>query len=177
MLDPAVLGDDPAAVEAALAAKLFDLEHIPRREAAAVRPRPGAQARHELVTPEWTPVKVERTAVIPALEQGVGLVLGLGLAGVLIAEVYLDVVYVFGAGRILLGFAVALEACSRALDLGRSPRRRPESAPGRAPARSAALLSWPGTSCGGAQAANRSSRRRSRDCWRRWRGCSRWSPC
>jgi hypothetical protein len=43
------------------------------------------------------------------------MVLGLGLAGVLIAEVYLDVVYVFGAGRVLLGFAIALEACSRAL--------------------------------------------------------------
>jgi hypothetical protein len=41
------------------------------------------------------------------------MVLGLGLAGVLIAEVCLDVVYVFGAGRVPLGFA--LEACSRAL--------------------------------------------------------------
>src|SRR5581483_10848541 len=28
-LDPDVLGDDPAAVESALAAKFFDLEHIP----------------------------------------------------------------------------------------------------------------------------------------------------
>jgi hypothetical protein len=100
MLDPAILGDDPAAVEAALAAKLFDLEHLPGREAAAVRPRSGAQARREPVTPEWTPVKVERTAVTPALEP-----------------------------------------------------------------------------CAGAQAANRSSRRRWRDCWRRWRGCSRSSPC
>jgi hypothetical protein len=114
-LDPAGLGDDPAAVEAALAAKLFDLEHVPRREAAAKRPLPGTEARGEPIAPEWTPVKVERTAVTPAVKQGVGMVLGLGLAGVLIAEVYLDVVYVFGAGRILLGFAVALDACSRAL--------------------------------------------------------------
>jgi hypothetical protein len=115
MLDPAGLGDDPAAVEAAIAAQLFDLEHIPRREAAARRSSPSAEARGAPITPEWTPVKVERTAFTPAVEQGVGMVLGLGLAGVLIAEVYLDVVYVFGAGRILLGFAVALEACSRAL--------------------------------------------------------------
>ena len=43
------------------------------------------------------------------------MVLGLALAGVLIAEVYLDVVYAFGAARIVLGFAIALEACSRAL--------------------------------------------------------------
>jgi hypothetical protein len=115
MLDPAMLGDDPAAVEAALAAKLFDLEHIPRREAAAKRPSPRAQARGEAITPEWTPVKVERTAITPAVEQGVGMVLGLALAAILIAEVYLAVVYGFGAGRILLGFAIAFEACSRAL--------------------------------------------------------------
>jgi hypothetical protein len=115
MLDPAVLGGDAAAVETAIAAKLFDLEHVPRREAVATRPSPRAEPRDEPITPEWTPVKVERAAVIPALEQGVGMFLGLGLAGVLIAEVYLDVVYVFGAGRILLGFAIALEACSRAL--------------------------------------------------------------
>jgi hypothetical protein len=34
-LDPAVLGDDPAAAEAAVAAKLFDLGHVPRRGGAA----------------------------------------------------------------------------------------------------------------------------------------------
>src|SRR5947199_4933356 len=32
MLDPALLGDDPAAVEAALARKLLDLEHVPPPE-------------------------------------------------------------------------------------------------------------------------------------------------
>jgi hypothetical protein len=141
MLDPAVLGDDPAAVEAAVAAKLFDLEHVPRGQAAAAERRPPqraeprrgagsgrsaepqtsaeprhrAKARSEPLAPEWTPVKVERMAVAPVLEQGVGLVLGLALACVLIAEMYLDVVYVFGPGRIVLAFAIALEACSRAL--------------------------------------------------------------
>ena len=79
----------------------------------------GMTARPE---PEWTPVKVERMAVAPAVEQGVGMVLGLALAVALIAEMYLDVVYVFGAGRVLLGFAIALEACSRALGLRGSRR-------------------------------------------------------
>jgi hypothetical protein len=52
----------------------------------------------------------------PALEQGVGLIAGLALAGVLIVEVYLDLVKVaFGSGRPMLAFAIALEACSRAL--------------------------------------------------------------
>ena len=42
--------------------------------------------------------------------------MGLGLALVLIVEVYLGVVQLaFGAGRVMLGFAIALEACSRAL--------------------------------------------------------------
>ena len=66
-------------------------------------------------TPPWTPVKVQRTAVAPAVEQGLGMIVGLALAGVLILEVYLDVVHVFAAGRIALAFAIALEACSRAL--------------------------------------------------------------
>jgi nitrate/nitrite transporter NarK len=43
------------------------------------------------------------------------MIVGLALAAFLIAEVYLDVVYVFGAGRVMLAFAIALEACSRAL--------------------------------------------------------------
>ena len=63
----------------------------------------------------WSPVKIERTPVAPAVEQGAGMVIGLGLAVVLIAEVYLGVVYGFGAGRFVLAFAIALEACSRAL--------------------------------------------------------------
>jgi hypothetical protein len=135
-LDPDKLGDDEAAVETALAARIFDLEHTPRPapaasrpQAAAVRPEPaparpddGAMAA-EAPAPEWTPVKVERMAVAPAVEQGVGLLVGLALAGVLIAEIYLAVVRAaFGAGRVLLGFAIALEACSRALGTGAAAR-------------------------------------------------------
>jgi hypothetical protein len=113
-LDPDVLGDDPAAVEAALAAKIFDLEHVPRPASgpAGRAPHPSAPERQ----PSWTPVKVERTAVAPALEQGVGLLAGLALAAILIVEVYLGVVGVaFNDGRLVLGFAIALEACSRAI--------------------------------------------------------------
>jgi hypothetical protein len=124
MLDPAALGDDPGAVEAAVAARIFDLEHLPPPAGRAARPAPARRAvgapdavaaGAEAPAPSWTPVKVERTRVAPALEQGLGMVLGLALAVVLIAEVYLDVVYVFGAGRIVLAFAIAIEACSRAL--------------------------------------------------------------
>jgi hypothetical protein len=104
-LDLNLMGDDEAAVEAALASKIFDLEHVPR-------PAPASDAP----APSWTPVKVERTAVAPALAQGLGLVLGLALAVILIVEVYLGVVEVaFSAGRLMLGFAIALEACSRAI--------------------------------------------------------------
>jgi hypothetical protein len=113
ILDPDALGDDLDAVRATLAAKLFDLEHLPRRERATAKAAPA---------PEWTPVKVERMAVAPAVEQGVGMVLGLALACVLIAEVYLDVVYVFGAGRVVLAFAIALDACSRALGTAAAAR-------------------------------------------------------
>jgi hypothetical protein len=116
-LDPGLTGDDEAAVEAALAARIFDLEHVPRpapvksssapRAPAADRPGPP---------PSWSPVKVERTAVAPAVEQGLGLVVGLALSAILIVEVYLGVVGVaFSAGRVMLGFAIALEACSRAI--------------------------------------------------------------
>jgi hypothetical protein len=104
-LDPHLMGNDEAAVEAALAAKIFDLEHV-------ARPAPAGEAPD----PSWSPVKVERTTVAPVLEQGLGLVLGLALAAILIVEVYLGVVEVaFGAGRVMLGFAIALEACSRAI--------------------------------------------------------------
>jgi hypothetical protein len=61
-------------------------------------------------------MKVERAPVAPALEHGVGVMLGLALAVVLIVEVYLAVVKVaFDAGRVMLALALALEACSRAL--------------------------------------------------------------
>lgn len=129
-LDPAALGDDPAAVEAALAAKIFDLEHLPRRASEAEDRRaseaedrraskPAARDKPEPAedpASSWTPVKVERTAVAPAVEQGLGVVIGLVLAVVLIAEIYLAVVAVgLQAGRPVLGLAIALEACSRGL--------------------------------------------------------------
>jgi hypothetical protein len=114
MLDPDVLPDDTASVQATLASRIFDLEHMPQRAAAEAEQRAAAT--------EWTPVKVERTQVAPAVEQGVGMVLGLALAAFLIAEVYLDVVYVFGAGRVVLGFAIALDACSRALGTAAAAR-------------------------------------------------------
>jgi hypothetical protein len=77
---------------------------------------PARAATSDAAAPSWTPVKVERTAVVPALEQGLGLVLGAALAAILIVEVYLGVVAVaFNGGRVMLGFAIALEACSRAI--------------------------------------------------------------
>jgi hypothetical protein len=109
-LDPGMLGDDAQAVETALASKIFDLEHIPRPER-----RPATAPASDTPTPAWTPVKVERTAVTPAIEQGVGVLVGLALAIVLIAEVYLAVGVAFNAGRVMLGAAIALEACSRAI--------------------------------------------------------------
>jgi hypothetical protein len=110
-LDPDLLGENPEVVEAALAAKVFDLEHLPRpeRRAASAPPSDAPPA-------PWTAVKVERMAVAPAVEQGLGLVIGLALAAILIIEVYLGVVQVaLGDGRVVLGFAIALDACSRAI--------------------------------------------------------------
>lgn len=116
-LDPGVLGDDAAVVEAALAAKIFDLEHVARAKTNRDRSAPARDAPATgAPSPSWTPVKVERTSVAPVLEQGMGVIVGLALAIVLIAEIYLGVISAaFGAGRIVLGFAIALEACSRAL--------------------------------------------------------------
>jgi hypothetical protein len=159
MLDPATLPGDMAGVQASLAARIFDLERVPRKEVAArvVMGREArAEARGQPVAPEWTPVKVERTAVAPAVEQGVGMIVGLALACVLIAEVYLDVVYVFGAGRVVLAFAIALEACSRGS--GRSPPRAPVTGRGRARARSEAPRSSSGTPSFGRRAGRTSSR-------------------
>lgn len=121
-LDPAVLGDDQAAVVATLAARMFDLEHVPQRatrdggRTSTPEPARAAAPGSDGPTTPWTPVKVERTAVAPAFEQGLGLLLGLALAAILIVEVYLGVVQVaFNDGRVMLGFAIALEACSRAI--------------------------------------------------------------
>jgi hypothetical protein len=114
MLDPASLGGNPAEVKATLSRKLFEREHLSPGAARAERPTPRTEKRAEPV-PTWTRVKVERAAVAPALEQGVGMALGLGLAAILIVEIYLDVAYVFAGDRFVLAFAIALEACSRAL--------------------------------------------------------------
>ncbi len=123
-LNPDILGDDAAAVEAALAAKIFDLEHVPRpasrkanrAERRRPAPEPVSAPASDAPVPSWTPVKVERAPVAPAMEQGLGLLAGLALAAILIVEVYLGVVQVaFTAGRVMLGFAIALEACSRAI--------------------------------------------------------------
>jgi hypothetical protein len=127
-LDPVMLGDDAAAVEAALAAKIFDLEHVPRREPAP-KPRRGERrsGRNVSMAPvsshggrdapaKWTAVAVARAPVAPAVEQGLGVMVGLALAAMLVAEIYLAVVVVgLQAGRPLLGLAIALEACSRGL--------------------------------------------------------------
>jgi hypothetical protein len=114
-LDPSLMGDDEAAVEAALAARIFDLEHVPR-PAPAKASAAARAAETDSLGRSWSPVKVQRTAVAPAVEQGFGLVVGLALSAILIVEVYLGVVDVaFSAGRVMLGFAIALEACSRAI--------------------------------------------------------------
>jgi hypothetical protein len=142
-LDPAALGDDPASAEATVAAKIFDLEHVPRpapRPSPANGPSPAkgpspatgsgdasrrarnfgtaAVSSHapDAHAPGWTPVKVGRAPVTPAVEQGLGVMVGLALAAVLIAELYLAAVAVaFGAGRPVLGLAIAFDACSRGL--------------------------------------------------------------
>jgi len=113
-LDPAALGDDPEAVQAALAGQLG-------------RPEPGRSGRNpgmarvssqsrQTEASDWAPVKVERMAVTPAVQQGLGVVVGLILAVVLFAELFLAVIVVaLDAGRPLLGLAIALEACSRGL--------------------------------------------------------------
>jgi hypothetical protein len=109
-LDPVALGDDPQAVEAALARKFLDLEHVPRRPPES-KPEPSRDS-----SPQWTRVSVERTPVPAAVEQGLGVVAGLALTVILVAELCLAVVVVgLQAGRPVLGPAIALEACSRGL--------------------------------------------------------------
>jgi hypothetical protein len=117
-LNPAGLARDPDAVETALAAKIFDVQHLPRHPAppGAPRPREAPPAQAEDKAPEWTPVKVARTPAGPALQQSVGVLVGLVLAAALVVELYLAVIKVaFDAGRVLLAFAIAFEACSRVL--------------------------------------------------------------
>jgi len=124
-LDPVLLGSDREAVQDGLARQLSDLEHGPRPPS---RPRePSRSGRNfsmgtvsshapDPSAAEWSRVSVERTPVAPAVQQGLGLVAGMALAAVLVAELYLAVVVVaLGAGRPVLGLAIALEACSRGL--------------------------------------------------------------
>jgi hypothetical protein len=138
-LDPAALGNDRGAVRRTLAAKLFELEHMPQaRPAASARAagtagrrastparRDGARPREtaaetaaaaaEGPVPEWTPIKVERTSVSRGFVQALGVLAGLAFAALLIVELYLGVIRVaVGAGRLVLGLAILLEALSRA---------------------------------------------------------------
>jgi hypothetical protein len=126
-LDPPVLGNDRDAVEATLAAKIFDLEHLPRRRA----PRPPKPAgplvapapAPEPAAPDWTPVKVAHTSVPRGWVQGLGVIAGLAFAVVLIVEVYLGVIKVaIGDDRLVLGLAIVIDAFSRALGTAAAER-------------------------------------------------------
>ena len=65
---------------------------------------------------EWTPIKVEHTSVSRGFVQALGVLAGLAFAALLIVELYLGVIKIaFGAGRLVLGLAILLEALSRAL--------------------------------------------------------------
>ena len=113
-MDPVALGSDPAAVESALAARLSRRE--PTRSGRNLRMAPVSSQAPAAGAPAWTPVTVERTPVPPAVEQSLGVVVGLALVAVLMVELYLAVVVVgLQAGRPLLGLAIALEAGSRGL--------------------------------------------------------------
>jgi hypothetical protein len=126
-LDPVALGDDPQAVEAALARRILDLKHVPRRSVRNLSTAPvSSQAPVSSHAPtsratdpeatKWTRVSVERTPVSPAVEHGLGVLAGLALTVLLVAELCLAVVVVgLQAGRPVLGLAIALEACSRGL--------------------------------------------------------------
>lgn len=137
-LDPVVLGNDRQAVQEALAAKFFDLEHVrrervhrarPPKTAARPAPPPAAAAATgrpphpresaestDSAGPAWTPVRVERTPVPRGFVQGFGVLAGLAFAALLILEVYIGTIVVaFGAGRLVLGLAIVLEALSRTL--------------------------------------------------------------
>jgi len=142
-LDPAALGNDREAVRETLAAKFSDLEQQPRGAArtarTAGRPAPPSPARKttpepprerpaetrretpgenpgatERPRPQWTPVKVERTAVPRGFVQALGVLAGLAFAALLIAEIYLAVIVVaLRAGKLVLGLAILIEALSR----------------------------------------------------------------
>lgn len=113
-IDPAALGDDPADVEAALTTRILRPDSpgsgtgVSMASASAHAPEAGGRA--------GIPVAVERIALPPAVGHGLEVLVGMALAVVLFAELYLAVVVVaLNAGRPLLGVAIVLEACSRGL--------------------------------------------------------------
>lgn len=90
-------------------------ENGPSGGSTPVAPHPAAFHAPGSVPAKWTPVRVERTPMATGVEHGLGVVLGLLLAVVLIAEVYLAFTKVAVGGRILMAVAIAIEACSRAV--------------------------------------------------------------
>jgi hypothetical protein len=125
-LDPPALGNDRDAVQEALAAKLNDLEPVPRHRRARgaktderAAPSPPAREARETAkrpTPQWTPVKVERTPIPRGFVAAFGVLAGLAFTALLIGEVYLGVIVVaLHARRLVLGLAILIEALSRAL--------------------------------------------------------------
>lgn len=124
ILDPAALGPDRQAAREAITAKMFDRERMPRGRGRAPTPtglpsaatRPAREPERDTPAPEWTPVKVEHTSVPRGYVHGAGVLAGLALAGIVILELYLGVIVVaFHDGRLVLGLAIVLEACSRVL--------------------------------------------------------------
>jgi hypothetical protein len=105
-LTPDELGGDPARAEARLRERIKALGAAPRRHREA-EPRESTVAR----------VVRSRPAADPApLGAGFGALLGVVLAVVLLVEVYLGVIVLgFDHGQPLLAFAIALDACARAL--------------------------------------------------------------
>src|SRR3984885_9512848 len=118
-LDPAELGDDPAEVQAALEARISGRNFSPAPVSSqAPRNRSAERTRSadRTSSADWPAVTVERTPVPAAVQQGLGVVVGVALAVGLMVELSLAVVAVgLQAGRPLLGLAIALEACSRGL--------------------------------------------------------------
>jgi hypothetical protein len=120
--------DDPARAEATLRERINALGVAPRRPRKS-QPQQGAVARAVASLAPARPVAetgpsepapaVTRSrppAEVTPLGAGFGALLGVVLASVLLAEVYLGVVVVgFDHGQPLLAFAFALDACARAL--------------------------------------------------------------
>ncbi len=85
------------------------------------RERPVARAAAAVLAPPDRP-QVRRRRMTPLEPQAarhaeaVGLVVGIALVAVVVAEMYLDVTKVLGGGgRLVIAFGIALDACARAL--------------------------------------------------------------